>query len=229
MDCPSESSAAALPLRGIVFDLDGVLCDSEPFICEAATRMFTENHGVSVRPEDFIPFVGTGEDRYIGGVAEKYGIALDLARDKRRTYEIYLEIIQGRLRPLSGAVEFVAEARRRGLKLAVATSADRVKMQGNLRQIGLPSETFDVCVNGLEVTRKKPHPDIFLLAMSRLGLKPRECLVVEDAPSGIRAALAAGSRCLGLTTSFSAEQLREAGATWTAPDLAHVPAEIRFR
>jgi HAD superfamily hydrolase (TIGR01509 family) len=213
-------------LRAIVFDLDGVLCDSEPFIAEAAVRMFAENHGLGVRPDDFVPFVGTGEDRYLGGVAEKYGVALDLARDKRRTYEIYLEIIQGRLRPLDGAVPFIADARRQGLKLAVATSADRIKMNGNLRQIGLPPETFDVCVDGLEVARKKPHPDIFLLAMARLGLAPSECLVVEDAPSGIRAARAAGSRCLGLTTSFSAEQLREAGATWTAPDLAHVPPEV---
>src|SRR3990172_7534124 len=98
-------------LRGIVFDMDGVLCDSEPFICEAAVRMFAENHGLDVRPEDFLPFVGTGEDRYIGGVAEKYGVTLDPAADKWRTYEVYLEIIQGRLRPLAGAVEFIADAR----------------------------------------------------------------------------------------------------------------------
>ena len=63
--------------RGIFFDMDGVLCDSEALIAEAACRMFAERHGVRPRPEDFQPFIGTGEDRYLGGVAEKYGVALN--------------------------------------------------------------------------------------------------------------------------------------------------------
>ena len=225
-DNKSHNDSAIEPFRGIVFDLDGVLCDSEPFICEAAVRMFAENHNTRVEPDDFLPFVGTGEDRFIGGVAEKYGVALDPAADKRRTYDIYLEIIQGRLQPLAGAVDFIAAARRRGQKLAVATSADRVKMNGNLRQIGLPAETFDVCIDGTQVTHKKPAPDIFLLAIERLELRPAECLVVEDAPNGIQAGRAAGARCLGLTTSFTSDKLLAAGADWTAADLAQVPSEV---
>jgi beta-phosphoglucomutase len=212
--------------RGIVFDMDGVLCDSEPFICEAAMRMFAERHGVRVGAEDFLPFVGTGEDRYLGGVAEQHGLAWDLPSDKQRTYEIYLEIIRGRLKPLAGVVDFIARCRRMGIRLAVATSADAIKMQGNLAEIGLPPETFDVCVNGLEVVRKKPDPEIFLLAICRLDLSPEGCLVVEDATNGIRAGKAAGAKCLGLTTSFSVAQLQAAGADWTAPDLAHVPADV---
>jgi HAD superfamily hydrolase (TIGR01509 family) len=218
----------AARFRGLVFDMDGVLCDSEPFICEAAMRMFAEKYGLEVHPEDFLPFVGAGEDRYLGGVAEKYGLTWDLQEDKRRTYEIYLEIIRGRLKPLAGVGEFIAQCRRLGIRLAVATSADAVKMQGNLAEIGVPPETFDVCVNGLEVVRKKPAPDIFLLAIRRLELEPGECLIVEDAPNGIRAGKAAGAKCLGLTTSFSAAQLQVAGADWTAADLAHVPPQVLF-
>jgi HAD superfamily hydrolase (TIGR01509 family) len=213
-------------LRGIIFDMDGVLCDSEPFICEAACRMFAQNHGVTVQPEDFIPFVGAGENRYLGGVAAKHGVTLDLETDKARTYEIYLQIIRGRLGPLPGVREFIAECRRRGLKLAVATSADRVKMEGNLREIGLPADNFDVTVNGLEIERKKPAPDIFLLAARRLGLEAADCVVVEDAPNGIAAGKSAGARCLGLTTSFDEATLRAAGADWVAPNLAHAPEAI---
>jgi HAD superfamily hydrolase (TIGR01509 family) len=212
--------------RGVVFDMDGVLCDSEPFICEAATRMFRERHNIEVTGDDFIPFVGAGENRYLGGVAEKYGVRLELESDKKRTYEIYLDIIRGRLQPLAGVREFISRCRQLGMKAAVATSADEVKMRGNLREIGLPPETFDVCVNGLEVVRKKPNPEIFLLAIRRLGLTPGVCLIVEDAPNGIAAAKTAGSKCLGLTSSFSAEDLQSAGADWIAPDLARVPADV---
>jgi len=215
-----------MTLRGVIFDMDGVLCDSEAFICEAARRMFAELYGAAVAAEDFIPFVGTGENRYLGGVAEKHGIAIDIGAAKKRTYEIYLEIIVGRLRPLPGVHAFVAACRARGLKLAVATSADHVKMAGNLREIDLPPERFDTCVNGLDIEHKKPAPDIFLLAARRLGLPPGECLVVEDAPSGVRAAKAAGSTCLALTSSFTAEELGACGADWVAPNLARIPGDL---
>ena len=84
--------------KGVIFDMDGVLVDSESFICKAACMMFAE-HGVTVKPEDFLPFVGMGENRYLGGVAAKYNFPIDIERDKKRTYDIYLEIIKGKLAP----------------------------------------------------------------------------------------------------------------------------------
>lgn len=209
-------------LKGVIFDMDGVLVDSEKFICEAAMRMFAER-GWPVKPEDFIPFIGTGENRYIGGPAEKYGYPIDIEREKVRTYEIYGEIVKGQIEPLEGVHEFIRKCRGRGLKLAVATSADKIKMEINLREIGIPPETFDALVNGLEVEKKKPNPEIFLKAVERLGLSPEECLVVEDAVNGVAAAKAAGCRCLALTTSFTEKEL--AGADWFAPNLALAPDE----
>ena len=200
--------------------MDGVLCDSEPFICEAACRMFREKHGVAVLPDDFRPFVGTGEDRFLGGVAEKYGVTLNLEYDKEHTYALYLEIIRGRLRPLAGADAFIVACRAAGLRLAVASSADEVKVRGNLTEIGLPVTTFDAVIDGSMVVRKKPHPDIFLLAAERIGLPAETCLVVEDAPSGLRGARAAGCAALGVRTSFSDDVLRASGAMWTVRDLA---------
>jgi len=210
------------PLRGILFDMDGVLCDSEPLIAEAACRMFAERHGARVTPADFHPFVGTGEDRYLGGVAEKYGVMLRKPDDKARVYEIYLELIPGRLRALPGVTGFIAAARAAGWRLAVATSADRIKMDGNLREIGLPAATFDAAVTGEDIERKKPAPDIFLLAARRIGVPPERCVVVEDAVSGVTAAKAAGARCLGLTGSYPADALRRAGADWIADGLDRV-------
>jgi HAD superfamily hydrolase (TIGR01509 family) len=206
--------------------MDGVLCDSEPFIYEASRRMFAETYGVDPTKEDFYPFVGAGEDRFIGGVAEKYGIRLDAERDKARTYAIYLEIIRGKLQPLAGAVEFVRQCRERGLRIAVASAADAVKVNGNLRQISLTAEMFDAVLTGNDVRRKKPDPEIFLAAAARLGLPAEDCLVIEDAPNGLRAGKSAGARCLGITTKFDPKTLQAAGADWTAQDLAHVPEDI---
>ena len=211
---------------GVIFDMDGVLCDSEPFLYQAARRMFVETYGVDPKEADFHPFVGAGEDRFIGGVAEKYGIRLDLERDKARTYALYLAIIRGQLKPLPGIGEFVRRCRERGLKIAVASAADAIKVTGNLREIGLAPETFDTVITGSDVRRKKPDPEIFLAAAARLRLKAENCLVIEDAPNGLRAGKSAGAACLGLTTKFDAATLRSAGADWTAPDLAHAPEEI---
>lgn len=199
-----------------LFDMDGVLVDSERFINEAAVRMFHE-HGLQVRPEDFLPFVGAGENRYLGGVAERYGFPIRIERDKARTYEIYQEIIRGRLEPLPGAVAFVEQCRSRGLRLALATSADRVKMEANLREIGLPVEAFDATVNGLDVEHKKPHPDIYLRAAELVGVLPGNCFVVEDAVNGVQAAKRAGCACLAVTGSFSRQEL--ATADWVVDRL----------
>ena len=215
-----------MSFAGIIFDMDGVLCDSEDFMAEAAAAMFAETYGVTVQPDEFRPFRGMGEDRYLGGVARHHGVALNLAVDKNRAYEIFLQRIPGRLQPLPGAHEFIASCRARGCKLAVATSADRMKLNGMLPEIGLPHRLFDAIVTGSDVTRKKPDPEIFLTAARLIGLPAPECLVVEDAASGVQAAKAAGSRCLALTTSLDAGALRALGADWVAGNLAGVPAEI---
>ena len=149
--------------RGVIFDMDGVLVDSEEHICKAACLMF-EELGLMVHPEDFIPFVGMGENRYIGGVAEKYNLAVDIETVKERTYDIYLEIIQGVLRPLPGVHEFIGRCKDAGKKVAVASSADRRKVVGNLKEIELPLTLFDAIVVAEDVVHKKPAPDIFLLA-----------------------------------------------------------------
>lgn len=207
-------------IRGVLFDMDGVLVDSEAFICKAATMMFREL-GHEVKSSDFIPFVGMGENRYIGGVAEKYNIRVDIEKVKARTYEIFSNIVRNQLAPLPGAREFVSKCRKKNLKIALATSADKVKMEVNLKEIGLPAATFNSIITGLEVEHKKPFPDIYIKAATSLGLKPEQCLVVEDAVSGVKAGKAAGCRCLAVTTSFDASALHE--ADWICDSLLNVP------
>ncbi len=193
----------------VIFDMDGVLTDSEPLINAAAIAMFKEK-GLLVQPEDFLPFVGTGEDRYIGGVAAKYNFVLNLPAAKKRTYEIYLDLVPLRLRAFDGAKELVRTCQTAGLRVAVASSADRIKIDANLRQIDLLPQTWDAVVSAEDVLAKKPAPDIFLCAAAKLGLAPAQCVVVEDAVNGVQAAKAAGMRCVAVAQTFPATALMQA-------------------
>ncbi len=212
-------------LKGILFDMDGVLVDSEEYIFEAAKMMFAE-HGIIVKPEDALPFVGTGENRYISGIGETNGFIVDIERDKARTYAIYGEITKGKLNALPGVHAFIEQCKGKGLKIAVASSADRVKIAINLHEIGLSADTFEAIISGEDVERKKPFPDIYLLAAQKIGLSPHDCVVVEDAVSGVAAAKAAGCKCLALTTSFPSEKLQQ--ADWIVKDLSEADLNSLF-
>ncbi|MFW5820687.1 MAG: HAD family hydrolase, partial [Bacteroidota bacterium] len=172
---------------------------------------------------DFKEFTGMGENRFLGGVAEKHGIPFDVEKDKARAYEIYADLIKGKLDPLPGVREFIGKCRQHKLKIAVATSADKIKMDLNLREIGFSESDFDATINGLDVEHKKPDPEIFIKAAERLGVNPENCLVAEDAVSGIEAAKRAGCKCLALTTSFSKEDFSQ--ADWISNTLADAPEE----
>ena len=196
-------------IRAVIFDMDGVLVDSEPLINAAAIAMFKEK-GLIVQPDDFLPFVGAGEARYIGGVAEHYGFPLEVSEAKQRTYEIYLDLIPSHLEAFPGVKELLHNCRQAGLLIAVASSADMIKVRANLEQIKLPVPCWDAIITGEDIVQKKPAPDIFLAAATKLGVKPEECVVVEDAVNGVRAANAAGMRSVAVATSFPADQLHEA-------------------
>ena len=196
-------------MKAVIFDMDGVLTDSEPVICAAAMAMFKEQ-GVDAKPEDFVPFIGTGEDRYIGGPAAQYGLKLDLPKAKARTYEIYLALVPTTLKAMPGAVAFVKACQRAGLQVAVASSADLIKVDANLNHIGLPAKEFGAVITAEKVVHKKPAPDIFLAAARELGVPPAACCVVEDAVSGVQAAKAAGMKCIAVAATFPAAELAAA-------------------
>ena len=203
--------------------MDGVLVDSEEFIAKAACIRFAQK-GLNVTPQDFRPFIGTGEDRFIGGVAEKYNFPLDLKMAKSQVYDIYLDLIKGHLKPLPGVHEFLKLCRQMDKKIALATSEDMRKTEGNLAEIGLSLEFFDAKLTAEDVKYKKPNPQLFLLAAERLGLNARDCLVIEDSVTGVAAAKAAGARCLAIVSTFSPLQL--AGADYFATNLGAADSEV---
>ena len=159
-----------------------------------------KKYGIEAKESDFAEFVGCGENRYVGGVAEKYGVPYRTEM-KDYLYECYGEHVKEEANIPDGVLDVLHTLRSRGYKLAVCSSADRVKVLMNLGAIGAEETLFDHLVTGTDIKNPKPDPEIYQTGAASLGLAPAECIVVEDAPSGIRAAHAAGIQAIGLATS----------------------------
>lgn len=205
-----------------LFDMDGVLVLSEPVTRRAATQVL-EEYGICAKKEDFLPFIGAGEARFVGGVAEAYGVPYEPAM-KDKLYEKYLQFVSKELIPCAGCKEVIETLKNQGHKVALSSSADLIKIKANMDVADIPLCYFDAITSGEDAQRKKPFPDIFLATAERLGAEPAECLVIEDALNGIQATKAAGMRCVAITTSFSRQQLMEAGADAVIDSLMEIPA-----
>ena len=106
--------------------------------------------------------------------------------------------------------------------MAIASSSAREKLIASLDAAKVQRALFDTIITGSDVSQKKPSPEIYLTAMKKLGAEPGECIVIEDALSGIASAKAAGCICFAVTTSFPAEKLKAAGADFTGDDIAEI-------
>lgn len=212
---------------GILFDCDGVLVDSEPALAEIAA-LALQDFGAAASPTDFKPYIGMGENMYLGEVAAQYGVAFteDI---KRHVYDKYHQLAPQYVQPFAGVRELLARLRAAGCRIAVASSADLVKVRTNLAVLDLPAGTFDAVITGSDIERKKPFPDIYLLAARRCGVEPARCFVVEDAVSGIQAGKAAGMTCIGFTSAHTSAELRAAGADIVIDDIGDVWSWIQER
>jgi beta-phosphoglucomutase-like phosphatase (HAD superfamily) len=208
-------------IKAVIFDMDGVLLDSEYAMRTAAMQALKE-WGVTADHPDFTPFVGTGEDRFIGGVAELHGVPYTPDM-KHRAYQIYLETCEDTVIRFPHIPETFEKLTDMGLNLAIASAADDIKVQANISVAGINPMFLGAIVTGDDVQKKKPNPDAFLLAAERLGIEPEYCVVIEDAKSGIQAALNAGMKAIGITSFFTKEDLLEAGAHFVAEETHLVP------
>lgn len=196
----------------VIFDVDGVVADTEVLNARASVMMFRELYGTEVQAADFRPFVGTGDERYVEGVAEKYGVSIDTAAAVERRKENFFRLLRDEPLPaMPGVIELVrAACRAEDAKVAIATSGNKDKQFPVIEGTGLRLEWFDAVITGDDVTRKKPDPQIYLVTADRLGIAPALCVVFEDAPAGVASARAAGMKCVAVTSSVEAQNLREA-------------------
>ena len=222
---------AIQPAYGLIFDVDGVIADTEGANARASIAMFAEVFGLTgVVREDFEAGLGRGAAAYVRAAAERHGLELtdeQVERATARRQENFLALLEREpLGPFPGVLELMSAALdAEDFAVAIATSGTRAKSEAVLKSARVPYERM-TCVTGSDVIRKKPAPDLFETAARRCGLPPSRCAVIEDAPDGIEAARAVGAACIAVTNSTTAERL--ARADRIAASLAEVSLdEIR--
>jgi len=200
---------------GLIFDIDGVIADTEAVNARATIKVFEDVFGIKgVERKDFEAGLGRGAEEYVKAGARIHG--LKLAEDQVRKVtqlrqEYFLKILREEpLPPFPGVLELMNEAMESpNFRVAIATSGTLEKSRAVLEATGVPYPNM-VYVNGSEVKDKKPNPELFLVAARRMGIEPNKCVVIEDAPNGVQAAKAAGAKCIAVTNSTSADKLQQA-------------------
>jgi beta-phosphoglucomutase family hydrolase len=195
-------------IRAVIWDMDGVIADSGPYHLAAWQEIFGPR-GVKFTAGDFEHSFGLRNDNIIRNTLGK-GITQaevdNIAGEKEVTFR---RLARGRIKPLPGALELLKSLQKEGLRMAIASSTPAENIELVTGTLGIAGY-FQVIVNGHEVSEGKPSPKVFLLAAQRLGVKPANCLVIEDAVAGVAAAKRAGMYCLAVTNTHSRRKLAEA-------------------
>jgi beta-phosphoglucomutase family hydrolase len=192
--------------RAVIFDMDGVIIDSEPIYFKAGNKLF-QYLGLDVSEEEHHSYVGISSRDMWSRLRNKYKIDLSTEELVEMEMNMYIDYLLSRKdeKPIPGVVELIEDLYKnnRDLALASSSSIKSIKIVLDMFNLG---KFFETIVSGYEVESGKPAPDIFLYAAKRLGVQPEDCVVIEDSENGIEAAKSAGMKCIGFKNLNSGKQ-----------------------
>ena len=191
-------------IKGVIFDMDGVIVDSEPMHIEAEKQILLK-YGVEISADELRAYTGTTAEFEFTDLIRKYGLKTTVDRLFREKEAVLFELLERRTEPTKGVIKLVKSLKQHGLKLAIASSGHRKLVHYFLRKLKIVS-LFDSIVCAEDITRSKPDPEIFLKAARNLGLAPAQCIVIEDSKLGVEAAKRAGIKCLAFRSPSSGNQ-----------------------
>lgn len=197
-------------IRAVLFDMDGLIVDTEPIHFQAFRALMRE-YGHDLPESVMAQLVGFVEEKNIQDLKQMYGIEDPAEEMVARRHEHFMRLIRTEPIPVfPGFWELSDELRRRAVKQAVVSSSASDQVALILRRVfeasGRPEsaqERFDAIVTGNDIARNKPAPDIYLRGAERVGVPPPECLALEDSPPGVRSAAAAGCIAVAVPNDYS--------------------------
>lgn len=195
---PYNAHIMSTSMRAIFWDMDGTLVDSEP-LWEIATFELSERLGKRITPEQREQTMGGSFLNTLRICAEHAGVEVTeelIASEFSFMCHRMVELLSKELEPFAGVRELLTQLKERGIKSYITTNTPRIIADGAIDGIGRDLFAGSVC--GDEVEHPKPAPDIYVRAAQLAGIAPQDCLVFEDSPTGMRAAVAAGCRVIGL-------------------------------
>jgi beta-phosphoglucomutase len=210
-------------LRAAIFDMDGVIVDSHP-VHKKTWRKFLESLGKEI-DEEHLNFIMEGRKRdeilryFLGELSDEQVRALGHQKEQLFREE------SADMKAIDGLREFLRQLSEAKIRLAVASSGSNGRVNYVLDLLDL-RHYFQAIVTGDQVKYGKPDPTIFRVACDHLRVRPSETLVFEDSVSGVRAAKAAGMRCVGVATNGIIAILVEAGADHIIPDFSAIPFDL---
>jgi beta-phosphoglucomutase len=192
----------------IIFDVDGVLVDSNPFHLQKWAE-FLKEHGVPFNPDD-LPnnILGQRNDAIIRFFFGQEVSDRDILRLGEEVEERFRQVFRPHAKPLPGLSSLIASCHRAAIPMAVASSAMAKNVEFIVEVLGFRSH-FRCLVTGDQVTHPKPHPEIYLKTAERLGIDPAWCVTFEDSFVGVESAKGAGMKCVAIASTFPLEELRE--------------------
>ncbi|KAB2626933.1 haloacid dehalogenase-like hydrolase domain-containing protein Sgpp [Pyrus ussuriensis x Pyrus communis] len=215
-----SSLACVAPLEAILFDIDGTLCDSDPFHYYAFREMLQEvgfNGGVPITEEFFSEKITGGHNEYLCSI-----LLPDWDIERARQFLVdkeamFRRLISEKIEPLKGLPRLRQWIEKQGLRRAAVTNAPKLNAELILSKLKL-TDFFEIVVLGEECVRAKPFPDPYLTALEKLNLSNEHAFIFEDSVSGVKAGVAAGMPVVGLGTRNPEEALINAGASFVIKD-----------
>jgi beta-phosphoglucomutase family hydrolase len=197
--------------KTILWDMDGVIADS--YSCHFAAWQETfAKRGIKLTKDDFANLFGTRNDFIIGSIMDRQLPERDTSVIVQEKEESFRRKAAGNIKPFPGAIRLLNALKKGNIRLGLASSTPRENIDLILNELNL-KDIFDCTVFGQEVSESKPSPQIYLLAAEKLGVTPNDCVVIEDAPLGVKAAKTAGMKCLAITNTHPRQKLEEADKT----------------
>lgn len=195
-----------MKFKAVIFDMDGVIIDSEPFYQEVQIDLF-HKMGITIPPEEYNTFIGAGMREMWNMIKSSRNLKQPIEELIKLNNSVLLEYFKesAALVPTPHFTDFLASVLSAGMKTAVASSTAKPIIEVILKKLNL-YDFFNNIVSGNEVENGKPAPDIFLETASRLNVIPSDCIVVEDSFNGVKAAKSAGMYCLGYHNPNSGNQ-----------------------